>query len=93
MLTFSRTGRSFSHPKINFQTPTKCIKTKEPVSVRCGIEFIDYEGRIDGESQTQLLNSIQPKEIIVVRSGLNIESYKRNLREKIASCQAGKPRG
>jgi cleavage and polyadenylation specificity factor subunit 2 len=68
--------------------PTKCIKTKEPVSVRCGIEFIDYEGRIDGESQTQLLNSIQPKEIIVVRSGLNIESYKRNLREKIASCQA-----
>lgn len=60
------------------------------MSVRCGIEFIDYEGRIDGESQTQLLNSIQPKEIIVVRSGLNIESYKRNLREKISSCQAGK---
>lgn len=70
-----------------YVTPTKCIKTREPVSVRCGIEFIDYEGRIDGESQTQLLNSIQPKEIIIVRSGLNIETYKQNLKLKIASCQ------
>ena len=24
--------------------PTKCIKTRELVSIRCAVEFIDYEG-------------------------------------------------
>ena len=68
-----------------FQTPTKCVKTREPVSVRCGIEYIDCEGLIDGESQVQLLNQIQPTEIIVVRTQPNIDLYRRQLRERISS--------
>ena len=67
------------------QTPTKCVKTREPVSVRCGIEYIDCEGLIDGESQVQLLNQIQPTEIIVVRTQPNIDLYRRQLRERISS--------
>ena len=55
------------------------------MSVRCGIEYIDYEGLIDGESQIQLLNQIQPQEIIVVRAHTNIDLYTRQLRERVAS--------
>jgi len=70
-----------------YETPTKCVKTREPVSVRCGIEYIDCEGLIDGESQVQLLNQIQPTEIIVVRTQPNIDLYRRQLRERISSAQ------
>merc|ERR1719242_1107156 len=71
----------------DYETPTKCIKTREPVSVRCGIEFIDYEGRIDGDSHVQLLNSISPKEIILVRSHLNIDNFKHVLKNRLSSLQ------
>ena len=40
------------------KTPTKCIKYPESVSIRCAVEYIDYEGRIDGESQENLKNII-----------------------------------
>ena len=40
------------------KTPTKCIKYPESVSIRCAVEYIDYEGRIDGESQESLKNII-----------------------------------
>lgn len=66
------------------KVPTKCIKTREQVSIRCNIEFIDFEGRVDGESQLQLLSTIRPKEIILIRSKRAfVERFVTDLKAKV----------
>lgn len=68
--------------------PTKCIKTRELVSIRCAVEFIDYEGRIDGDSQAQLLGTLQPKEMILVRTNsTHVDKYIQLLKSKIPSMK------
>jgi len=68
--------------------PTKCIKTRELVSIRCAVEFIDYEGRIDGDSQSQLISTIQPKELILVRTKTGqVEEYMKLLKSKIPTLK------
>ena len=58
------------------------------MSIRCAVEFIDYEGRIDGESQAQLLGTIQPKEMIVVRTkSAKIDEFIKILKSKIPSVK------
>ena len=70
------------------KVPTKCIKTRELVSIRCSVAFIDYEGRIDGESQAQLLGTIQPVELILVRAKSTlVDNYIKNLKNKIQSIK------
>lgn len=68
------------------KAPTKCIKTREQVSIRCSIEFINFEGRVDGESQLQLLSTIKPKELILIRTK---EKYKEKLFKDIKSRVQG----
>jgi len=56
------------------------------VSIRCSIEFINFEGRVDGESQLQLLSTIKPKELILIRTK---EKYKEKLFKDIKSRVQG----
>ncbi|KAI2797545.1 cleavage and polyadenylation specificity factor subunit 2 [Blomia tropicalis] len=49
------------------QPPTKCIKTDEKVEVECRIEFIDFEGRSDGESLKRIISMIKPRRLILIR--------------------------
>ncbi|GMR31083.1 hypothetical protein PMAYCL1PPCAC_01278 [Pristionchus mayeri] len=46
--------------------PTKCLKYITKLEVLCRIEFIDFEGRSDGESIKKILSQIRPKQLIIV---------------------------
>jgi len=56
------------------EIPTKCVSTTQNFKVNCGIQYIDFEGRTDGESILKLLTVMRPRRVILVRgseSGLN----------------------
>lgn len=46
--------------------PTKCISQITRMEVLCHVEFIDFEGRTDGESLKKILSQIKPKQLIIV---------------------------
>ncbi|KAF7496367.1 Cleavage and polyadenylation specificity factor subunit 2 [Sarcoptes scabiei] len=48
--------------------PTKCVTSIERVSVEARIEFIDFEGRSDGESIKKLIKMIRPHRCILIRT-------------------------
>jgi len=47
--------------------PTKCVTTTKTLAVKATIQYIDFEGRSDGESIRKLIESMKPKRTIVVR--------------------------
>lgn len=47
--------------------PTKCVSTTKTLAVNATIQYIDFEGRSDGESIRKLIESMKPKRTIVVR--------------------------
>lgn len=46
--------------------PTKCISQITKMEVLCKVDFIDFEGRSDGESVKKILSQIKPKQLIIV---------------------------
>ncbi|KAK0400699.1 hypothetical protein QR680_015406 [Steinernema hermaphroditum] len=48
------------------ERPTKCVTSKTKVEVLCRVEYIDFEGRSDGESIKKFLGQIKPKQLILV---------------------------
>ncbi|CAJ0595217.1 unnamed protein product [Cylicocyclus nassatus] len=46
--------------------PTKCITVIEKIEVSCNVEYIEFEGRSDGESVKKLIAQIKPKQLILV---------------------------
>jgi len=49
------------------EIPTKCVKTRQAVSVNCQIQFIDFEGRSDGESIQKIIEQMKPRRLIITR--------------------------
>merc|ERR1719516_37022 len=49
------------------EVPTKCVSTTQNFQINCGIQFIDFEGRTDGESIMKLTAQLKPRRIILVR--------------------------
>lgn len=47
--------------------PTKCIVLNRTVQVVCNVQYIDFEGRSDGESLMKILHQLKPRRVIVVR--------------------------
>lgn len=47
--------------------PTKCISTTRTLSINASVQYIDFEGRSDGESIRKLVESVKPKRVIIVR--------------------------
>lgn len=47
--------------------PTKCIENNVEINVDARIEFIDFEGRSDGESLKKIITLIKPRRLILVR--------------------------
>ena len=35
--------------KSKLQVPTKCVASTQNFAVKCGVQFIDFEGRTDGK--------------------------------------------
>ncbi|RCN36652.1 RNA-metabolizing metallo-beta-lactamase [Ancylostoma caninum] len=46
--------------------PTKCITVIEKIEVSCNVEYIEFEGRSDGESVKKLIAQMKPKQLILV---------------------------
>eukprot|EP01102_Stenamoeba_stenopodia_P012340 TRINITY_DN3882_c0_g1_i1.p1 TRINITY_DN3882_c0_g1~~TRINITY_DN3882_c0_g1_i1.p1 ORF type:complete len:787 (-),score=164.62 TRINITY_DN3882_c0_g1_i1:39-2354(-) len=48
------------------EEPTKCIVIEKQISIKCKIEFIDYEGRADARSIKNILTQVAPRKLIII---------------------------
>lgn len=48
------------------EVPTKCIAVTVTLDISANIQYIDFEGRTDGESMRKILNQIKPRQLILV---------------------------
>ncbi|XP_058465786.1 probable cleavage and polyadenylation specificity factor subunit 2 [Malaya genurostris] len=55
--------------------PTKCISNRKLVEVNAQVQFIDFEGRSDGESMLKILSQLRPRRVIVVRGSSSNTSH------------------
>lgn len=53
--------------EISKEVPTKCVTRTETFIVNASIQFIDFEGRSDGESIKKIIERIKPRRLIIVR--------------------------
>lgn len=49
------------------EKPTKCVSSRKIIDVNAQVQFIDFEGRSDGESLLKILSQLRPRRVIVVR--------------------------
>lgn len=49
------------------EKPTKCINSRKLVDINAQVQFIDFEGRSDGESLLKILSQLRPRRVVVVR--------------------------
>ena len=47
--------------------PTKCISSRKLIEINAQVQFIDFEGRSDGESLLKILSQLRPRRVVVVR--------------------------
>ncbi|RWS18002.1 cleavage and polyadenylation specificity factor subunit 2-like protein [Dinothrombium tinctorium] len=53
-------------PEAN-EVPTKCVANVQTFNVNAKIQYIDFEGRSDGESLKKIISMIKPRRLILVR--------------------------
>uniref|UniRef100_A0A0N5BNB8 Cleavage and polyadenylation specificity factor subunit 2 n=1 Tax=Strongyloides papillosus TaxID=174720 RepID=A0A0N5BNB8_STREA len=46
--------------------PTKCISCNQTFHLNCQLTFIDFEGRVDGDSLEKIISQMSPKNLIIV---------------------------
>lgn len=49
------------------EVPSKCIVLNRTVQVNAQVQYIDFEGRSDGESLLKILTQLRPRRVIVIR--------------------------
>lgn len=49
------------------ENPTKCLSSRKTLEINAQIQFIDFEGRSDGESMMKILSQLRPRRVVVVR--------------------------
>lgn len=49
------------------EVPTKCISVQKIVMVAAQVQYIDFEGRSDGESLQKILGQLKPRRLVLVR--------------------------
>lgn len=49
------------------EVPTKCISFTGVITVEAQIQFIDFEGRSDGESIQKIISNMKPRRLILIR--------------------------
>ncbi|XP_050295104.1 probable cleavage and polyadenylation specificity factor subunit 2 [Anthonomus grandis grandis] len=48
------------------QVPSKCVALERTIQVNCQVQYIDFEGRSDGESLIKILSQLRPRRVVVV---------------------------
>lgn len=51
--------------------PTKVVNTNHPILVEANVQFIDFEGRSDGESLKKIISNIKPRRLILVHGSID----------------------
>ena len=51
----------------NTEIPTKCVQQNLTVTIKAQIQYIDFEGRSDGESMMKLIMQVKPRRVVIVR--------------------------
>ena len=46
------------------EVPTKCIAVTVTLDINASIQYIDFEGRTDGESMRKILAQIKPRQLV-----------------------------
>lgn len=49
------------------EKPSKCINSRKLIEINAQVQFIDFEGKSDGESLLKILSQLRPRRVIVVR--------------------------
>ncbi len=63
------------------EVPTKCVSERRELVIKAKLEFIDYEGRSDGESIKKILSNMKPKNLIVIHGN------EKSTTEMLEYCQ------
>lgn len=68
------------------EKPTKCTISRKLIEINAQVQFIDFEGRSDGDSLLKILSQLRPRRVVVVR-GLpdNIEVISKHCMQNIGS--------
>lgn len=49
------------------EIPTKCVESMKQVVVKATIQYIDFEGRSDGESLLKIVSQLKARNVICLR--------------------------
>lgn len=49
------------------EVPTKCVAYTRAINLAAQVQFIDFEGRSDGESIQKIVTQLRPRRLILVR--------------------------
>lgn len=68
------------------EKPTKCISSRKLIEIHAQVQFIDFEGRSDGESLLKILSQLRPRRVIVVRgSPENVNAIAKHCSQSIGA--------
>lgn len=68
------------------EKPTKCINSRKLIDINAQIQFIDFEGRSDGESLLKILSQLRPRRVIVVRgSPDNVNAIAKHCSQSVSA--------
>ncbi|XP_022909761.1 probable cleavage and polyadenylation specificity factor subunit 2 [Onthophagus taurus] len=76
------------------EAPTKCIVLHRTVQVNAQVQYIDFEGRSDGESLLKILSQLRPRRVIVIRGDPeSTETLVKHCKENVESRVFSPSRG
>jgi cleavage and polyadenylation specificity factor subunit 2 len=81
----------FSTVDIN-EVPTKCISTTRTLHVAAQINFIDFEGRSDGESLLKIVTQLKPRRILLIKGTKEGTNYMANFCKKLTEGKVLTPK-
>jgi len=73
------------------EVPTKCVSTWQNFHVKANVQWIDFEGRTEGDSIKKLLWGLKPRRVILVRGDQdNTREMTEFCRELLGTNESGK---
>lgn len=68
------------------EKPTKCVTSRRLVDINAQVQFIDFEGRSDGDSLFKILSQLRPRRVVVVRGAAeNIDLVAKHCSQSIGA--------
>jgi len=71
------------------EAPTKCISNTLKVQIKAQIQYIDFEGRADGESIYRCIVKMKPRRVVIVRGSLEDSAALAEACNSIVASDAG----